>query len=289
MGRRPKTHLSDKYSVSKPNLEKVSEHLSKFIGKDRSASEYANACGCTPATISNIKNGRQKKINPELAMALWKNRDLDCDITEEEFFQACGLILKDSAETTGEYEKNTDEYICRANNRDNEKLNYLVRITILDRLLSGKFSIEKVFNGYMAEDCFRRKILFEILIASNALESYGFKWAIKVMSNSDDYNVVEHFLEKLFAKICAQKNDAEKIKFSVVIFNEKIFNYVKKECQNIYLPSYVSLILINEVSQTIKDEYILNFKNPDEHVDSVLIHKMYPQLDFEIKEGDAIS
>ena len=109
------------------------------------------------------------------------------------------------------------------------------------------------------------------------------------MSNSDDYNVVEHFLEKLFAKICAQKNETEKIKFSVVIFNEKTFNYVKKECQNIYLPSYVSLILINEVSQTIKDEYILNFKNSDEHVNSVLTQEAYSQLDFEIKEGDAIS
>lgn len=289
MGRRPKTTLSDKYTVSKPNLEKVSEYISKFIGKGRSASEYANVCGCTPATISNIKNGRQNKITPELAMALWKNRDLDCDVTEEEFFQACGLTLKDSAETMSEYEKATDDYICRPNNRDNEKLSYLVRIIIQDLLLSKKFSIEKVFNGYMAEDCFRRKILFEILIASNALESYGYKWAIKVMSNFDDYNVIEHFLEKLFAKICAQKNDAEKIKFSVVIFNEKIFNYVKKECQNIYLPSYVSLILINEVSQTIRDEYILNFKNSDEHVDSVLVQEEYSQLDFEIKEGDAIS
>ena len=289
MGRRPKTHLSDKYSVSKPNLEKVSEYLSKFIGKGRSASEYANACGCTPATISNIKNGRQNKITPELAMALWKNRDLDCDINEKEFFQACGLILKDSAETTGEYEKATDDYICRTNNRDNEKLSPLVRITIQDRLLSGKFSIEKVFNGYMAEDCFKSKILFDILIASNALENYGCKWAIKIMSNSDDYNVVEHFLEKLFAKICAQKDDAEKINFSVVIFNEKVFNYVKKECQDIYLPSYVSLILIDENSQTIKDEYILNFKNSDEHIDSVLTQETYSQLVFEIKEGDAIS
>lgn len=289
MGRRPKTSLSDKYIVSKPNLEKASEYLNKLIGKGRSASEFANTCGCTPATISNIKNGRQNKITPELAMALWQNRDLDCDITEEEFFQACGLTLKDSAETINEYENTIADYTYRGNNRDNEKLNYLVRIIIQDRLLSKKFSIEKVFNGYMAEDCFKRKILFEILIASNALESYGCKWAIKVMSNSDDYNVVEHFLEKLFAKICAQKSDVEKIKFSVVIFNEKIFNYLKKECQYIYLPSYVSLILINEVSQTIKDEYILNFKNSDEHVDSVLIQEEYSQLDFEIKEGDAIN
>ena len=188
----------------------------------------------------------------------------------------------------GGYQK---KFICnsRVNNFDKEKLIRIARMAIQDRLLSGKFSIEKVFNGYMAEDCFRRKILFEILIASNALESYGFKWAIKVMSNSDDYNVVEHFLEKLLAKICAQKNDAEKIKFSVVIFNEKIFNYVKKECQNIYLPSYVSLILIDENSQTIKDEYILNFKNSDEHVNSVLTQEAYSQLDFEIKEGDDIS
>lgn len=177
----------------------------------------------------------------------------------------------------------------RAKNFGKKEWIKLARMAIQDRLLSKKFSIEKVFNGYMAEDCFRRKILFEILIASNALESYGFKWAIKVMSNSDDYNVVEHFLEKLLAKICAQKNDAEKIKFSVVIFNEKIFNYVKKECQNIYLPSYVSLILIDENSQTIKDEYILNFKNSDEHVNSVLTQEAYSQLDFEIKEGDDIS
>ncbi len=188
----------------------------------------------------------------------------------------------------GGYQK---KFICdfKANNSDKVKLIRLARMALQGRLLSGKFSIEKVFNGYMAEDCFRRKILFEILIASNALESYGFKWAIKVMSNSDDYNVVEHFLEKLLAKICAQKNDAEKIKFSVVIFNEKIFNYVKKECQNIYLPSYVSLILIDENSQTIKDEYILNFKNSDEHVNSVLTQEAYSQLDFEIKEGDDIS
>ena len=64
---------------------------------------------------------------------------------------------------------------------------------------------------------------------------------------------------------------------------------MKKECQNIYLPSYVSLILIDENSQTIKDEYILNFKNSDEHVNSVLTQEAYSQLDFEIKEGDAIS
>ena len=180
MGRRPKTILSDKYTVSKPNLEKVSEYLSKFIGKGRSASEYANVCGCTPATISNIKNGRQNKITPELAMALWQNRDLDCDISEEEFFRACGLTLKDSAEIAENYEMPVADYSYKASKRDNDKLLYLVRIIIQDCLLNKKFSIEKVFNGYMAEDCFKNKLLFEILIASNALEQHGYRWAIKI-------------------------------------------------------------------------------------------------------------
>ena len=289
MGRRPKTILSDKYTVSKPNLEKVSEYISKFIGKGRSASEFANVCGCTPATISNIKNGRQNKITPELAMALWQNRDLDCDISEEEFFRACGLTLKDSAEIAENYEMPVADYSYKASKRDNDKLLYLVRIIIQDCLLNKKFSIEKVFNGYMAEDCFKNKLLFEILIASNALEQHGYRWAIKIMSDSTDYTIIEHFLEKLFAKICAQKNDAEKIKFSIVIFNEKIFNYVKKECNEIYLPSYVSLILIDKNKQIIKEEYILNFKNADDRVESVLTHEDYPRSDFEIKEGDVIT
>ena len=79
--------------VRYPDMEVLGVLTQKAVGKNRSITEFAEACGLAPSTISRIINA--KFVNPVsdgIIAAIAKNSDPESGVTLEDLLAVHGLV-----------------------------------------------------------------------------------------------------------------------------------------------------------------------------------------------------
>lgn len=253
LGRKAKTSQGFKgfENTGNFNPDDFSKLVRQIMGS-RSQKFFAKDCGYSQGTISNVLRAVQKKVEPELAEAIWKNRDANCSLTEEEFLKAYG------------YTKSGD-------------LSDLDFVTDLDEGRMAENILQKTLwaKKYAIQSCEEDKeenlkgVEFDIVIKTNAFGESDL-WRMKVLKE-DTYNSVATMLEKFFSKLYTRKNIKTKLRLSIVTFNEVAFNEVKKQYSTIMVSDYISVILLDEKFQKVTDEFILTQRNERQKIESVLL------------------
>ena len=235
------------------NPDDFSKLVRQIMGS-RSQKVFAEDCGYSQGTISNVLRAVQKKVEPELAEAIWKNRDANCSVTEEEFLGAYGYTR----------------------NGDSSDLNFVEDFSvksIVENILQKTFWAKK----YSIQSCEESKdiekleeVEFDIIIETNAFGNKGDLWRIKILKD-DTCNSISRMLEKFFSKLYTRKNIKTKLRLSVVTFNEVAFDEIRKKYANVRVSDYISVLLLDDKFSKIIDEFILVQRNERQKIESVLV------------------
>lgn len=219
----------------------------------RSQKVFAEDCGYSQGTISNILRASQKKVEPELAEAIWKNRDANCSVTEEEFLKAYGYIRSgDSSDSS---------FIVDSREKS------IVENILQKTFWAKKYSIQSCEED---EEESLKGVEFDIIIETNAFGNKNELWRIKILEE-DTYKSIAKTLEKIFSKLYTRKNIKTKMRLSIVTFNDVAFRVIKKQYSMAMVSDYISVILLDEKFNNIIDEFILTQRNEKQKFESVLL------------------
>lgn len=243
------------------------------MGND-SGRSFAEKCGTSGATISNIINEKIKApIRETLLKAIYDNASPTAtELTQEMLLEANGLrkiqldqdfIVDD--ETIREGQMFVERYTSRKVIREDASLlERVVRETLQNEFLIRGYSLEMMreptvcsLKGsfrYMADFCFK----------TNALDDIGIKkWYFDVMSNFTIHSV--HKMNTVFAS-CYLGNLRERgVKLSIVVSSEDTFNTLVKKYEDVMIADYVSFILVDTTERRVVKEF--NLPNGMKNID----------------------
>lgn len=244
------------------------------MGND-SGRSFAEKCGTTGATISNIINEKIKApVRETLIKAIYDNASPTAtELTQEMLLEANGLrkIQVDSEVSSLDPEsiergrQFVDRYAGKRMAREDASLlERAVRETLQNDFLYRGYSLEvtrepivcsvKRSFGYRADFCFK----------TNALEEIGIKeWYFDVMSNFAIHSV--HKMNTVFAS-CYLGNLRERgVKLSIVVSSEDTFNTLVKKYEDVMIADYVSFILVDTTERRVVKEF--NLPNGMKNID----------------------
>ncbi len=243
------------------------------MGND-SGRSFAEKCGTTGATISNITNAKIKApIRETLLKAIYDNASPGAtELTQEMLLEANGLrkiqldhdFIVDN-ETIREGQMIVERYANRRVIREDASLlERAARETLQNDFLYRGYSLEvtrepivcsvKKSFSYRADFCFK----------TNALEEIGIEeWYFDVMSNYAIHSV--HKMNTVFAS-CYLGNLRERgVKLSIVVSSEDTFNTLVKKYEDVMIADYVSFILVDTTERRVVKEF--NLPNGMKNID----------------------
>ena len=236
------------------------------MGND-SGRSFAEKCGTSGATISNIINEKIKApVREKLLKAIYDNASPTAtELTQEMLLEANGLrkiqvdneLLVVDYETIERGRQVVDRYAGkRIAREDASLLEKAVRETLQNDFLYRGYSLEvtreatvcavKGTYKYMADFCFK----------TNALEDIGIKeWYFEVMSNFAIHSM--HKMNTVFAA-CYLGNLRERgVKLSIVVSSEDTFDKLVKKYEDVTIADYVSFILVDTTERRVVKEFNL--------------------------------
>ena len=236
------------------------------MGND-SGRSFAEKCGTTGATISNITNEKiNAPVREVLLKAIYDNASPSAtELTQEMLLEANGLrrIQVDSEVLSLDSEKieRGRQFIEKYSGKkiareDASLLEKATREILQNDFLYRGYSLEvtreatvcavKGSYRYMADFCFK----------TNALEEVGIKaWYFDVMSNFAIHSV--HKMNTIFASCYLGDLKERGIKLSIVVSNEDTYNKLVKKYADVMIKDYVSFILVDTTERRVVREFNL--------------------------------
>lgn len=148
------------------------------------------------------------------------------------------------------------------------KTNFIV-ISIIQKTFLGKgYPILSTVENYYLENNLGKKIKASFFIKTEISEAQ-IEWIMEVVPTS--LINAEKFLELLFTMLYVQSEKLPKLRYSVVLFDRKIFNSLKEMYKNVTVDDYVSVILLDNKRFAVADEFILTRRNVTDNVKSIFI------------------
>lgn len=241
-----------------------------------SGRSFAEKCGTTGATISNITNAKIKApIRETLLKAIYDNASPEATgLTQEMFLEANGLrkiqldpdfdILLDE-KTTNAGQIIIERYANRRVVReDSSLLERVVRETLQNEFLIRGYSLEisRETEVCSLKGAYRYRADFSF--KTNALEALGIKeWYFDVMSNYMIHSV--HKMNTVFAA-CYLGNLRERgMKLSIVVSSEETFNKLVQKYQEVKIADYVSFIYVDTTERRVVKEF--NLPNGESNIE----------------------
>lgn len=258
MSRRSKTKCNFRKSQRDMNPPHASEVTRKIMG-GRSQKQISNTTGYSTSAISQLLNCKFTNVEPAFAQAIWDSREENCSVTEEEFLEAFGMTRITPADT---------ENILSSEQRRIEEKNFIATGIIQKIFLSKGYSILNTIENYYLENNLGKKIKASFFIKTEISEAQ-IEWIMEVVPTS--LINAEKFLELLFAMLYVQSKKLPKLRYSVVLFDRKIFNSLKEMYKNVTVDDYVSVILLDNKRFAVADEFILTRRNVTDNVKSIFI------------------
>lgn len=248
--------------IEEPNIDYLSYLTNKAKGSKRSINEFAKDCGVSPSTISRIINKKNTTPNSDrLIKAIADNADIDSEVTLDMLLEAHGLAKiihscdslsdRDSMQRDGrglygvlEFDKNVPYSIST------------MRLVIMNKLYEqGNIVKEYKYNDlvYKTDEL---KYKADFVLTTDRLQSFGIrKWAFDVYVGN--HRPIMHKMSWIFG--CCYINSLRDagIKMSLIMTNKEEFEVAKKKLGTITIHDMISIILIDEPTLKIKQEYII--------------------------------
>ena len=258
MSRRSKNKCSFRKSQRNINPSRASEVTRKIMG-GRSQKQISDTTGYSTSAISQLLNCKFNNVEPAFAQAIWDSREENCSVTEEEFLEAFGMTRITPVDT---------ENILSSEQRRIEEKNFIATSIIQKIFLSKGYSILSTVENCYLENNLGKKIKVSFFIKTEISEAQ-IEWTMEVVQTS--LVDAENFLELLFAMLYVQSEKLPKLRYSVILFDRKIFNSLKEVYKNVTVDDYVSVILLDNKRFAVADEFIIARRNTKDNVKSIFI------------------
>lgn len=243
------------------------------MGTD-SGRSFAEKCGTTGATISNITNAKIKApVRETLLKAIYENADpAVTELTQEMLLEANGLrkiqvenelqIDEETIERGRQFvEKYADKRIVREEGSLLEKVTReILQNDFLYRGYSLEVTREPVVCSLKGAYSYRADFGFK----TNALADIGVKeWYFDVMSNFMIHSV--HKMNTVFSA-CYLGNLRERgVKLSIVVSNEETYDKLVQKYKEVKITDYVSVIYVDTTERRVVKEF--NLPNGEPNID----------------------
>lgn len=244
--------------ISDPNKEELARLLKKAKGDGRSMRQFASECGVNQSTFSRIVNKRFTGASSDkLIVAIAEHADPESGVTLDALMAAHGKA-KIVDNTT----------VSRLSAMEIEKrFNY----AIIHELKKAGDLPEWVNNMKFSVGTTLRYVP-DIIVRSKLIEGSSDLWAFElfvqqqtIFKKENDSSTTRdcglRILDKMgriLPMFYRDKESAGQIgKFSFVITDKEIFNYIKAEFANYYVPFNTSFILFDIDRDVIEQEFVL--------------------------------
>ena len=263
--------------IREPNKEELAKLVLLAKGEKRSLREFASACGVNTSTLSRIINVKSESNTPNsdnLIASIAKNVDPDSGVTLEMLLDAHGIapvMLADidsgsvgttvviTDKSSKDTRKAIDEKIISANNVTQR--NFSMVETICREVLQN----ELAHRGYDFEVELRKNVVYksekiryiaDFVLNTNALEKQGMKtWAFDI--HPSGIRPALHKLSWIFGLCYLESLRDKKMKFSLVITDEKEYEDVKERFSGVTIPDLISVIYIDVNKRMVVDEFVI--------------------------------
>lgn len=267
MSRRSKTKCSFRKSQRNMNPPHASEVTRKIMG-GRSQKQISNTTGYSTSAISQLLNCKFNNVEPAFAQAIWDSREENCSVTEEEFLEAFGMTRITPADAENILPTEQGRIIKSFTNSSDDEITFIATSIIHKNLLNKQYPILGTFENYPLENNLSKKIKASFFIKTEISEAQ-IEWIMEVLPAS--LINAEKFLELLFAMLYVQSEKLPKLRYSVILFDRKIFNSLKEVYKNVTVDDYVSVILLDNKRFAVADEFIMPRRNTQDNVQSIFI------------------
>ena len=217
---------------------------------------------CSEATVSNIMNGKQKSVSSEILQAILYNINPSADITKEQILEAYGMAENEVLSLSG------------ANSLKME------RKTLLEY---KEFSIEvisKIMLRIAPTVAFRDDYKFVSSLSEMPFD-FAFEpettpkqrdlWFFAVRQGTGAYVSCERFFETLFFNLYAKFKTKKNIKFSLIVFDKKLFDDLTKCYMSALVSDYISIVLLDKEKHLVSQEFIFKRRGETQATKSVLV------------------
>lgn len=257
---------SEYIRISDVNREEAARLLIKAKGNGRSMRQFADECGVNHSTFSRIANKMFKGASTEkLIRTIAEHADPESGITLDALMAANGMArIVDSAT------------VCRISEMELEKrFKYVIfhELKKLDDLV-------EVFDNMRFNVTTSFRYESDIIVRSKLLESTSDLWAFDLLfeqrpvrgAENDGNNTTRVFARRILDRIgkiipmfyCDEKSSKQVGKYSFVIMEKELFDYLKAEFTGYCVPFEMSFILFDLDRDVIEQEFIL--KQPGGYV-----------------------
>ena len=156
--------------------------------------------------------------------------------------------------------------------QDFKKTKFLITLVtsfIQNDLLAHKYPILETKINYSLKNNLDKKIIIDFSIRTQIPEEQVIEWVVKIVPNS--IMEAKGFFETLFATLYVQEATSTIMRYSVVVFDRKIFKTLKGVYQDVQVDDYISTILIDSKRFAVANEFIMPRRNAQDNVQSIFI------------------
>lgn len=240
--------------VSEPDKDELARLLTKAKGDKRTMGQFAQECGASPSTFSRIVNKEIRKTSSdELIKAIAEHADPDSKVTLDALMAAHGMARMVDESTVvkispSDLEKKFNDAILYQLGEEGSLISYS---------FDKKLKIGTTFS-YQPD----------LLVRSKSVDAGGSLWAFELVPlpayDSRELfhstrGYAKHILDTVgrILPLFYNKNRETLGKFSFVIIDKKVFDYLVSEFAEYYVPFNMSFILFDCGKERIEQEIIL--------------------------------
>ena len=286
--------------VRYPDMEVLGMLTQKAVGKGRSITEFAEACGLAPSTISRVINAKfTNPVSDGVIAAIAKNADPDSGVTLQDLLAVHGLapvkfVEEGFCEPLDESKPYVKPKTDRSSRNEHSLGTFNLARTVVFDTEKIAAAVEKAFKAsqgeLFAKTCqgiiqnaiidagfsvqlhkdldivelpqFRYRTPFAF--ATDAVLADGLqKWAFDIHDGAR-YSLVQK-LSWIFGAAYLDSPSDHGIKVSLVTSDEEEFELAKQKFSAVCIPDCVSIILIDLTVNQVMEEFQIKQTNAEAH------------------------
>ena len=286
--------------VRYPDMQVLGALTQKAVGKNRSITEFAEACGLAPSTISRIIKAKfTNPVSDGIIAAIAKNADPESGVTLEDLLAVHGLVpvtlvdegfyteldeskpyVKPKIDQSTRYEHSLGTFkIARTVAFDTEKIAAAIEKAfkasqgdlyakscqeiIQNALINAGYAVQ-LHKDMDIVDLQQFQYLTPFAFSTNAVAVDGLqKWAFD-LHDGTRYSLVQK-LSWIFGAAYLDSPSGHGIKITLITADEEEFELAKQKFSDICIPDCVSVILVDMVRNRVMGEFQIRQTNAEAH------------------------